>query len=208
MLRKLVSSAVLGFLLSLACPAQEQPTPEHGIPDGTKFVIRLEDKLDTRKLQSGKRFKAKLSEDLVGPDGSLIEHGSKIKGHVSAVDHGFHARVLLSFDEIETRNGWVPLIATVTDVPGEHGLKSPDEEGQLEREGVNKRRDVERAGVGAGIGAAGGAVAGGGKGAAIGAGIGAVGGALSALFTDRSLVLPKGTILELRLDRALHLYDR
>jgi len=194
--------------LSLAASAQDRPIPERGIPDGTKFVVRLEDKLDTRKLQPGKHFKAKLSEDLVGPDGSFIEHGRKIKGHVSAVDKGFHARILLSFDEIETRNGWMPLIATVTDVPGERGLKAPDEEGELEREGANKRRDVERAGVGAGIGAAGGAIAGGGKGAAIGAGIGAVGGALSALFTDRSLVLQKGTILELRLDRPLHLYYR
>ena len=194
--------------LSLAASAQDRPIPERGIPDGTKFVVRLEDKLDTRKLQPGKHFKAKLSEDLVEPDGSFIEHGRKIKGHVSAVDKGFHARILLSFDEIETRNGWMPLIATVTDVPGERGLKAPDEEGELEREGANKRRDVERAGVGAGIGAAGGAIAGGGKGAAIGAGIGAVGGALSALFTDRSLVLQKGTILELRLDRPLHLYYR
>src|SRR5262249_45975648 len=116
--------------LLLAASAQDRPVPERGIPDGTKFVVRLEDKLDTRKLQSGKRFKAKLSEDLVGPDGSFIEHGRKIKGHVSAVDNGFHARMLLSFDEIETRNGWMPLIATVTDVPGERGLKAPDEEGE------------------------------------------------------------------------------
>ena len=159
-------------------------------------------------MHSGKRFKAKLSEDLLGPDGSIIERGSKIKGHVSAVDNGFHARMLLSFDEIETRHGWVPLFATVTDVPGEHGLKPPDDEGELEREGTNKRHEIERAGVGTGVGAGTGAIAGGGKGAAIGAGIGAAAGALSSLFTDRSLVLQKGTMLELRLDRPLHIYSR
>ena len=208
MLRGLINSVISVSLMAAAASAQEPPVPAHGVPDGTKFVIRLEDKLDTRRMHSGKRFKAKLSEDLVGPDGSLIEHGSKIKGHVSAVDNGFHARMLLSFDEIETHHGWVPLFATVTDVPGEHGLKAPDEEGQLEREGANKRRDAERAGVGAGIGAAGGAIAGGGRGAAIGAGIGAVGGFLSAVFSDRSLVLQKGTMLELRLDRPLHIYYR
>ena len=208
MLRGLINSVISVSLMAAAASGQEPPGPERGVPDGTKFVIRLEDKLDTRRMHSGKRFKAKLSEDLVGPDGSLIEHGSKIKGHVSAVDNGFHARMLLSFDEIETHHGWVPLFATVTDVPGEHGLKAPDEEGELEREGANKHRDVERAGVGAGIGAAGGAIAGGGRGAAIGAGIGAVGGVLSALFSDRSLVLQKGTVLELRLDRPLHIYYR
>ena len=208
MLRRVIAAGILASLLTLPIAAQEQSRPEPGIPDGTKFVIRLEYKLDTRKLQSGKRFKAKLSEDLVGPDGSVIEHGRKIKGHISSVDNGFHARMLLSFDEIETGHGWVPLFATVTDVPGEHGLRAPDEEGQLEREGANKRREVERAGVGAGVGAAGGAIAGGGKGAAIGAAIGATGGVLSALFTDRNLILQKGTVLELRLDRPLHIYYR
>jgi hypothetical protein len=208
MFRDVIHSVVLASLLSLPMPSQEAPQPEHGIPDGAKFVIRLDDKLDTRKMHSGKRFKAKLSEDLLGPDGSIIARGSKIKGHVSAVDNGFHARMLLSFDEIETRHGWVPLFATVTDVPGEHGLKPPDDEGELEREGTNKRHEIEGAGVGAGVGAGTGAIAGGGKGAAIGAGIGAAAGALSSLFTDRSLVLQKGTMLELRLDRPLHIYSR
>ena len=208
MFRDVIHSVVLASLLSLPMPSQEAPQPEHGFPDGAKFVIRLDDKLDTRKMHSGKRFKAKLSEDLLGPDGSIIERGSKIKGHVSAVDNGFHARMLLSFDEIETRHSWVPLFATVTDVPGEHGLKPPDDEGELEREGTNKRHEIEGAGVGAGVGAGTGAIAGGGKGAAIGAGIGAAARALSSLFTDRSLVLQKGTMLELRLDRPLHIYSR
>lgn len=179
------------------------PRPAGAIPDGTTFLIRLEDKLDTSRLQQGKRFKAKLAEDLVAPDGAIIPRGRKVKGHVSSVENGFHARLLLSFDEIETDHGWVPLIATVTGVPGEHGLKPPDEEGEIEREGVNKRREVERAGVGAGVGAVGGAAAGGGRGAAIGAGIGAAAGAVSGLFADRNLRLDKGTTLEVRLDRPL-----
>ena len=33
----------------------------------------------------------------------MMLRGSKIKGHVSAVGNGFHPRLLLSFDEIETR---------------------------------------------------------------------------------------------------------
>jgi len=206
--RLLLVSSIAASLFATAMFAQDTPAQAPGIADGTRFIVRLEDKLDSRRLQSGKHFKARLSEDLIAPGGLVIEHGSKIKGHISAVDNGFHARMLLSFDEIETRRGWIPLFATVTDVPGEHGLKAPDEEGELEREGANKHRDVERAGVGAGIGAAGGVIAGGGRGAAIGAGIGAVGGFLSSLFTDRSLVLQKGTMLELRLDRPLHIYYR
>jgi len=199
------SLCVLSAVMVIAAAAQDPrpPLAPHTIPDGTTFLIRLEDKLDTSRLQPGKHFKAKVAEDLVGPDGAMIPRGKKIKGHVSSVDNGFHARLLLSFDEIETEHGWVPLIATVTDVPGERGIKRLDEEGEIERKGANKRREVERAGIGAGVGAAGGAVAGGGRGAAIGAGIGAVAGAVSGLFTDRRLRLEKGTTLELRLDHPL-----
>src|SRR5512133_1919317 len=84
------------------------------IPEGTRFLVRLNDKLDTAKLKPGKKFEAKLSEDLTAANGSVIPAGKKIKGHVSSVDRGMQARLLLSFDEIETRNGWRPLIATVT----------------------------------------------------------------------------------------------
>ena len=41
-----------------------RPENPSAIPDGTTFLIRLEDKLDTAKLQQGKHFKAKLSEAL------------------------------------------------------------------------------------------------------------------------------------------------
>jgi uncharacterized protein len=143
---------------------QRPPLPPGTIPDGTRFLIRLEERLDASRVQPGKRFKAKLLEDLVGPDETRILRNSRVKGHISAVGNGFHPRLLLSFDEIETERGWVPLIATLTDVPGERGLKVPDEEGQIEREG-NRRREAESAGVGAGVGAVGGAAAGGGKGA-------------------------------------------
>ena len=177
--------------------------PPNAIPEGTTFLVRLEDKLDTRKLQQGKHFKVKLGEDLISANGNTIPRGKKIKGHVSSVQQGLHARMLLSFDEIETNHGWVPLIATVTGVPGEHSVKQPDAEGQLERKGMNKRRMIEAAAVGAVLGTATGAAAGGGKGAGVGAGAGAGVGALAGLLTDHDLRLEKGTTLEVRLDRPL-----
>ena len=197
--------AVAGVTLNAPLSAQEQgpPLPPHAIPDGTTFLIRLEDKLDASRVQPGKHFKAKLLEDLVGPDETTLIRNSRIKGHVSAVGNGFHPRLLLSFDEIETEHGWVPLMATITGVPGEHGLKVPDDEGEIEREGGNRRREAESAGVGAGVGAIGGAAAGGGRGAAIGAGIGAAAGVIEGVFSDRHLELQKGTTLEVRLDRPL-----
>lgn len=180
----------------------------NAIPEGTTFLARLEDRLDTSKVQPGKHFKLKLAEDLISADGSTIPRGKKIKAHVSSIQQGLHARMLLSFDEIETRHGWMPLIATVTGVPGEHAVKTPNEEGEIERKGMSKRRMIETAAVGAAIGTVAGAAAGGGKGAGIGAGAGAGVGALAGLLTDRNLRLDKGTIFELRLDRALQVPSR
>src|SRR5581483_12356772 len=95
------------------------PAPPHSIPEGTTFLIRLDDKLDTAKLKQGKHFKARLSEDLVGPDGAVIPRGQRVTGHVSSVEQGLHARLLISFDEIDTGHGKMPLIATLTGLPTE-----------------------------------------------------------------------------------------
>jgi len=179
------------------------PAAPNTIPEGTTFLIRLDDKLDTAKLKPGKHFKAKLAEDLVAANGATIPRGKKVKGHVSSIEPGMHARMLLSFDEIDTGHGSMPLIATVTGVPGEHAVKQPNAEGEIERKGMSKRHMIEAVAVGAGIGAVSGGVIGGSKGAGIGAGAGAGAGALGGLLTDRNIKLDKGTTLEVRLDHPL-----
>src|ERR1700741_1435222 len=179
-------------------PAIAPQAPPNAIPEGTRFLIRLNDRLDTRKLEPGKHYKAKLAEHLVAGNGTMIPRGKTIKGHVSAVEQGLHARMLLSFDEIDTGHGSMPLIATVTGAPGEHAVKAPDEERDLERKGMSKEHEIEAVAVGAGIGAAAGAMKGGGKGAGIGAGAGAGAGAIAGLLTDHDLRLEKGTALEVR----------
>ena len=175
----------------------------NAIPEGQTFLIRLNDTLDTSKLKAGKKFSAKLAEDLQAPNGATIAHGKKISGHVSSIEQGLHARLLLSFDEIDTGHGKMPLIATVTGVPGEHAAKQPDSEGTIEKKGMSKGHMIETAAVGAGVGAIAGGAAGGGKGAGIGAGAGAGLGALTGFLTDRNLRLQKGTTLEVRLDHPL-----
>lgn len=179
--------------------------PLNAIPEGTTFLVRLQDRLDTRQLQQGKRFKMKLGEDLIAANGRSIPRGKKIKAHISSIEQGLHARMLISFDEIETDHGWVPLIATVTGVPGEHSVKTNDAEGEIERKGMSKRRVIEAAAVGAVLGTAVGGASGGGKGAGIGAGAGAGVGAMAGLLSDHDLRLEKGTTLEVRLDHALQI---
>lgn len=174
------------------------------IPEGTRFIIRLDDTLDSAKLKPGKKFQAKLAEDLTAPNGVTIPAGKKIKGHVSSVDRGLHGRILLSFDEIETRHGWRPLLATVTGVPGEKAVsQEAGPEGEIQKRGTDKRRVAEGAVVGAAVGAAAGAAAGGAHGAIIGAAAGGAVGGGAGLLTDRDLKLIKGTQIEVRLDRPL-----
>ena len=196
-------------MFCLALVAQDAPpVPANVVPQGTTFLIQLSDRLDTKAVKAGDHFHARLAESLVAANGLTIAPGKKIKGHVSAVEPGLHTRILLSFDEIETARGWVPLIATVTGVPGEHGLRQIGEEGEIGRKGMSKEQIAESVVVGAGEGAAEGARSGGKRGAATGAGSGAAAGAFSAFESGHDLVLDKGTALEIRLDRNLGMPSR
>ena len=199
-------------LITLFCrsmPAQDATSvPSNVVPAGTIFLIRLSDQLDTRTVKAGDPFQARLAESLVTASGHTIASGKKIKGHVSAVQPGLRMRLILSFDEIETTGGWVPLIATVTGVPGEHGLRQIGDQGEIGRQGMTKEHIAEAIVVGAGKGAAEGEESGGKRGAAAGAGSGAAQGGVSAFESGHALILEKGTALEIRLDRNLGVPSR
>ena len=184
--------------------------PPNAIPEGTRFIIKLKNTIDTgKKLEPGKRFKAELREDLVTPSGLIIPKGRPVKGHIGSFEHGYTgARLLLALDEIETRHGWVPLVGTVTGVPGDPSIKSTENEGEITRKGPDKRRTITEAAIGAGVGAVTGAAIGGGKGAAIGAVAGAGLGTGAGILSRREIKLNKDTQLEVRLDRDLTVPSR
>jgi hypothetical protein len=204
--------AMVGLLagpLSLSLVAQDTPLgPPNAIVQGTVFLIQITDRIDTRTVKAGDHFNARVAEPLVAANGAAIDEGRKIHGHVSAVEPGLHTRIILSFDEIETPRGWVPLIATVTGAPGEHGMRQVGEEGEIGRKGMSKEDIAEAVVVGAGEGAAQGMKSGGKRGAAAGAGNGAANSAFSALESGHDLILEKGTALEVRLDRNLMISRR
>ena len=187
----LLLTAAMSLPAQAMDPAVAPMTRPNAVPEGTTFLVRLQDKLDTAELHRGEHFKVKLDEDLISANGNMIPRGKKIKGHVSSVEHGGHARLLLSFDEIETKHGWIALIATVIGVPGEHGIKAPNSEGEIERKGPSAKQTIEDATAGA---AAGSTDSEGGAGA----------GAKASQRANR-LRLEKGATLEVRLDRALQI---
>jgi hypothetical protein len=194
--------ALLG-LISAAFAQEAASGPPNVIPQGSLLLIQLSDRIDTHSAKAGDHFTARLAEPVVAANGVSIEQNKKIKGHISAVEPGLHTRLILSFDKIETSHGWLPLFATVTGVPGEHGLQQIGDEGEIGRKGMSKQEIAEAVIVGAGEGAEQGAHSGGKRGAATGAGSGAANSAFSAFESGHDLVLDKDTALEIRLDRNL-----
>lgn len=206
---RLFAGVVLFAALCLGGFAQDQaPAPTNSVVQGSVLLIQLTDRIDTHSAKSGEQFHARLAEPVTTAAGVILDAGRKIKGHISAVEPGLHTRLLLSFDEIDTGRGWVPLIATVTGVPGEHGLSQIGDEGEIGRKGMTKEQIAEAVVVGAGEGAAQGAQAGGKRAAAKGAGEGAANEGYNAFESGHDLVLDKGTALEIRLDRNLTIPTR
>jgi len=201
-------SAVFWIFAISAIAQDVASVPPNGVAQGTICLIQITDRLDTHTARAGDPFQARVAEPITTADGETIATGTEIHGHVSAVEPGLRRRLLLSFDEIQTSRGWVPLIATVTGVPGEHGLSRISDEGEIGRKAATKEQIAEAVVVGAGQGAMEGEKTGGKHGAAAGAGEGAADAALTAFESGHDLVLEKGTALEIRLDRNLSIPTR
>jgi len=189
---------------------QETPPAEgNWIPDGTHFLVRLDQELGTAKDKVNKKFDVRTLDPLQSSTGYVIPPGARIHGHVSRIEPGGvtgRARLWLTFDEIDTRQGRLPIVAEVTSVPGDFSVRPGEsKEGEIEARTSNSTRDLEAAAVGAALGASAGAATHSGKAVAIGAASGAAAGFLVSSGFGQELDLPKGSKLELILDRPLYL---
>jgi len=113
---------------------------------------------------------------------------------------------LLTFYEIRSRFGKLPILAEVASVPGDHSIKSgPLQEGVIEGRGSNQKDAAQAAAAGAALGALEGVKDKNKKEAAEKAAIGALEAYLMEVGRGQELDLPKGAKLELELERALYL---
>ncbi len=209
---------VLMMSLPTVATAQTQSTGQApatvlpNVPNGTRFLVKLDDKLSTRKDKVGKKFDLKTLEPLVAENGTVVPPGTKIRGHVSRVEPAGltgRARIWLSFDEINTKQGKLPIVAHVSSVPEEHSVRAGDSrEGEIEARTSKGKQEVQAAAAGAAIGAVIGASTKGRKGAAWGAVLGGAAGFLIASGMGQELELQKGTKLELELSRPLYVSKR
>ena len=122
---------------------------------GTRFLATLEDPLTTQNAKVGDRFRARTLEPLQASDGTIITPGLEIRGHVDKVEaaHQGRARMWLTFDEIRTPSGWVPVVADLVDIPGVHSVKVDyDREGEIEARTSKRQEEAEAAAAGALVG--------------------------------------------------------
>jgi len=195
--------------------AHEQPRKETAPPvapnevtPGTRLLIVLQDALSTTAAKAGDRFVARTIEPLISADGTGLPTGAEIRGHVDKVEAAHktgRARMWLTFDDIRTPDGRIPLIAMVSDVPGVHSIRVDyNREGEIEASSSKRQEALEAAAAGAFVGAAAGVAAHNEKDAAMGAAAAAAAAFMVASGLGQEVTLDKGTKIELIIERSLY----
>ena len=221
----------VGLLVALARGAQETtselPTSppytahvadgeRHGLPEeafavvpGTRFLVVLETEMNTGELKRNQEFRVRTVEPLEAGQGIYLPSGAVIRGHISRVESAGvagRAKLCLTFDEIHTRFGKLPIVAEVLGLPGDHSTASQAVVGGVIRgRGSTQKDATEAAAAGAAKGAWKGVKDKDKKLAAEAAALAALEAYLMEAGRGQELDLPKGAKLELELERALYL---
>lgn len=188
----------------------------HGLPletfavtPGTKFLVSLQVELNSKGTPENSVFKVKTLEPLEAGSGIYLPSGAEIVGHISRVESAGvagRAKLWLTFDEIHTKFGDLPIVAEVAGIPGDHSVKPvPEKEGLIEGRSSTQQDAAAAAAAGAALGAVKGVKDKDKKEAAEGAALGAFTAYLMESGRGHELNLPKGAKLELELERALYL---
>jgi|SRR5947207_3306034 len=185
------------------------PIEAYAVVPGTRVLVRLEHDLNTGETKEGKRFSARTLEPMLAGSGIYLPSGVEISGHVSRVQPAAvvgRAKIWLVFDEIRTKFGSLPIVASVVGVPGDHSVRSsPEKEGLIEGKSSTQQAAGQAAAEGAGMGALHGIKDKNAKEAAEGAAEAALAAYLMEVGRGHELELVRGAKLEIELERALYL---
>ena len=185
------------------------PLETYGVVPGTRFLVSLEDELGSKGTPEKTKFKVKTLEPLEAGSGFYLPSGAEIEGHISHVEAAGttgRAKIWLTFDEIRTNFGRLPIVAEVISVPGDHSVRTaPKQEGLIEGRASTQEDAAQAAAAGAALGAVKGVKDKDKKEALEGAALGALTAYLIETGRGHELELPKGAKLELELERALYL---
>ncbi|HTW25245.1 MAG TPA: hypothetical protein VMD78_16705 [Candidatus Baltobacteraceae bacterium] len=207
-------AALLALTSAFVFPASSQgqssnssATAPNEVAPGTRFLIRLNDELGSKESKAGAPFTARTIEPIAAADGTTLRAGAEVRGHIDKVQAAGktgRARMWLTFDDIKTPDGWMPLIAMVDDVPGVHSIHVDyDREGEIEVTSSKRQQAMEAAAAGALVGAAAGVASHNEKDAAMGAAMAAATAYMVTSGLGQELTLEKDTKLEIILERSL-----
>lgn len=185
------------------------PLETFGVAPGTRFLVSLEEDLDSKGTAERTKFKVKTLEPLEAGSGFFLPSGAEIEGHVSHVEAAGaagRAKIWLTFDEIRTNFGRLPIVAEVVAVPGDHSVKTvPQQEGLIEGRTSSQEDAAQVAAAGAALAAVKGVKDKDKKEALEGAALGALTAYLMETGRGHELELAKGAKVELQLERTLYL---
>lgn len=174
---------------------QRPSTVTRTVPVGTTLAVTLNQTLATDQNAPGDAFTARVSEPVLGLDGSvIIPAGATVRGRVTAVEKsdriGETAVIKLAFESIAFGGGSYPLQASVVKAHPERRTRT------------SGREQAGKIAAGAAAGAVLGQVLGRNTGSTLkGAAIGAAAGTAIAMGTaDVDAVLPAGSGMTLRVD--------
>ncbi len=180
------------------------------IPSGTRLPLILHNAVTTRNARPGDPVYLETLFPIVINDRILIPAGSYVQGEIQEAKRPGKVKgrgeIRMRLNTMILPNGYTVNFNAIPTNAGTGGNESTDSEGEIKGD-TNKAGDVgtvtKSAGIGAGIGAI---AAGSGKGAGIGAGAGTALGLAAVLLTrGPELELPRGTTLDVILDREVYL---
>src|ERR1700677_4956062 len=208
------SAVLLAFSLVAAQAHPQDPAsqaldpPPDAAPRGTRFLISLQTIISTKEDKVGKQFLAHTLEPLATAEGATLPAGAQIRGHIDKIQPAGkvgRARLWLTFDEIHTRTGWVPLVAALIDAPGVHSIRVLyDREGEIEAPASNRNQEALAMALAALAGAEPGIVNNDKKDAAKGAATGAAQAFMATSGIGLDLTLAQNMKLEIVLTRPLY----
>ena len=133
------------------------PVEVFAVAPGTRFLVGLEHELNTRAIRRNQVFAVRTLEPLEAGQGFYLPAGALIEGHVSRVEPAGktgRAKLWLTFDEIRTHFGKLPIVAEVASLPGDHSTKNgPMTNGVIEGHGSTQKDAAQAAAAGAAMGA-------------------------------------------------------
>ena len=183
-------------------------TPTYAVAPGTRILVSLQTPISTKVDKTGKHIQVRTLEPLVTQDGTTLPSGAEIRGHLDKVQSAGktgRAHLWITFDDIRTQAGWIPLVASLIDAPGVHSIRVLyDREGEIEAPTSNHQQEALAMAMAALAGAEPGIANNNKQDAAKGAATGAAEAFMATSGIGQDLTLAQNMKLEIVLQRALY----